>query len=173
MSLPVGVKVTPLTTHRDDRGTFTELFRRSWMPEVGLIQWNGVNSEARVLRGVHVHIKHDDLLTVLRGRGIFGLRDIRRGSPTEGMTAMVELSAAEHRTLFIPHGVAHGFYFPEPSLHVYAVSEYFDMADELGCRFDDPDLGLDWPDREPKISARDRGLPTLKSIVPRVPAYGA
>ena len=57
------------------------------------MQWNAVWSEAGVLRGVHVHIRHDDYLTVPVGRASVGLRDLRRGSPTEGLSALVELSA--------------------------------------------------------------------------------
>ena len=109
------------------------------------MQWNAVWSEAGVLRGVHVHVRHDDYLTVPVGRASVGLRDLRRGSPTEGLTALVELGREQPGALVIPHGVAHGFYFHEPSLHVYAVSEYWDPADELACNWADPELGIEWP----------------------------
>jgi dTDP-4-dehydrorhamnose 3,5-epimerase len=60
--------------------------------------------------------------------------------------------------------VAHGFLFHEPSLHIYAVSHYWDTADELGCRWDDPELGIPWPDAQPLISPRDAGLPPLRQL---------
>ena len=130
-TLPAGTMLRPLDAHRDPRGAFTELYRREWGMGVEPIQWNAVRSEAGVLRGVHVHIRHDDYLTVPVGRVSVGLRDLRRGSPTEGLAALVELGEERPAALVIPHGVAHGFYFHEASLHVYAVSEYWDPADEL------------------------------------------
>ena len=124
--LPAGTVFRPLEAHADERGVFTELYRREWGTGAEPIQWNAVWSEAGVLRGVHVHVRHDDYLTVPVGRASVGLKDLRRGSPTEGLAALVELGRERPGALVIPHGVAHGFYFHEPSLHVYAVSEYWD-----------------------------------------------
>ena len=104
------------------------------------IQWNAVRSEVGVLRGVHVHVRHRDYLTLPYGRAVVGLRDLRQGSRTEGLSVFVELSGDEPASLVIPCGVAHGFYFHEPSLHVYAVTEYWNPDDELGCHWADPEL---------------------------------
>ncbi len=163
-SLPAGLLLRPLQPHADDRGTFIELFRREWSTEVEPIQWNAVHSEAGVLRGVHVHPTHDDYLTVVRGRAIVGVRDLREESETAGAAACVELSAERPRAITIPHGVAHGFYFAEASTHVYAVSHYWDLADELGCRWDDPALEIPWPQEDARISPRDAELPTLDAL---------
>ncbi len=156
--------------HADDRGVFTELFRQSWVatPQV---QWNAVNSHARVLRGVHVHLRHHDYLSVLRGRALIGLCDLRPGSPTHKLACFVELAEGLLSAIQIPPGVAHGFYFVEPSLHVYAVSEYWDPDDELGCRFDDPALGLKWPNPNPLLSPRDAALGPLKDLAARIPVW--
>jgi dTDP-4-dehydrorhamnose 3,5-epimerase len=162
--LPDGVSLLPLEPHADDRGVFTELFRTSWEVGVAPVQWNAVRSEADVLRGVHAHVRHADYLTLALGRATIGLHDLRPGSATEGLGTAVELDAREPAALVIPVGVAHGFYFHEPSLHVYAVSREFDPADELGCRWDDPELGIEWPCREPLISARDRELGSLTEL---------
>lgn len=160
-SLPEGCILRPLRMNRDDRGVFTELHRRSWDTGVDPSQWNFVVSKANVLRGVHVHVVHDDYLVIARGRATVGVSDIRPGSPTFGRSAMVELDGESLAALIIPHGVAHGFYFHTDAIHVYSVSHDFDPIDELGCRFDDPGLGLRWPTDDPRISDRDRGLPTL------------
>ena len=65
----------------------------------------------------------------------------------------------------IPVGVAHGFYFhSERSVHVYAVSHEFDPADELGCRWDDPELDIVWPCSAPLISSRDKTLGSLSDL---------
>jgi dTDP-4-dehydrorhamnose 3,5-epimerase len=165
VDLPIGVRTVPLEMHRDPRGVFTELFRQEWFDKPRPVQWNAVTSEANALRGVHVHLRHWDYLIVLRGRALFNLRDLRTSSPTFGRTAAIEMSGERLAALIIPPGVAHGFYFHEPSLHVYAVSEYWDLADELGCHFADPELGLSWPRSDPLISPRDAELPPLRSLM--------
>lgn len=168
-SLPQGVSLRSLQTHHDERGSLTELFRASWEAGIEIVQWNYTESEARVLRGVHVHVKHADYLILLHGRATIGLRDLRIGSPTESMTALVEMQGTRLHALTIPPGVAHGFYFHEPSAHLYAVSEYWDKLDELGCRWADPALEINWPDAEPLISRRDAALPSLRELVESLP----
>ena len=163
--LPVGVVLTALTPHADERGVFTELFRDSWELGVTPVQWNAVSSKGNVLRGVHVHVHHTDYLTLAVGRATIGLHDLRPGSLTEGLGTTVELDADVPAALVIPVGVAHGFYFHAArSVHIYAVSHEFDPADELGCRWDDPELDIAWPCSEPVISPRDRALGPLSEL---------
>lgn len=169
-SIP-GVQVATLDSHRDERGVFTEIFRSEWGTEKDPVQWNVVRSELGVLRGVHVHFKHADNLLLVDGQSLFVLCDLRPGSPSERKVEYYECTGEALQSLYIPPGVAHGFYFYKPSLHVYSVSEYWDMADELGCRFDDPDLGIEWPNSDPMISERDRDLPSLESIQGLIPKY--
>lgn len=164
-SLPHDLGLHTLEPHRDDRGTFLELYREEWQTGVDPIQWNAVHTNAGVLRGVHVHLRHDDYLVVIRGRATVGVQDLRQGSPTEGAAACVELSEEHPTAISIPHGVAHGFYFPEPSMHIYSVSHYWDMADELGCRWDDPGLEIPWPQQQAQISPRDAALPSLGTLL--------
>jgi dTDP-4-dehydrorhamnose 3,5-epimerase len=157
-SVPLpGVQIRALTPHADERGVFTELFRDEWQTGCAAVQWNAVHSRANVLRGVHVHASHDDYLVVLSGVLVLGLHDIRPDSPGAGQSHMLELDAATPRAITIPAGVCHGFYFPVPSLHVYAVSSYWDSRDEMGCRFDCAELGLTWPTGTPHLSRRDDG----------------
>lgn len=163
--LPAGVRLVPLTPHADERGVFTELFRASWEVGVAPIQWNAVSSHANVLRGVHAHVRHTDYLTLAVGHATIGLHDLRPESPTEGLGTTVELDSEAPAALVIPVGVAHGFYFhTERSVHVYAVSHEFDPNDELGCRWDDPELDIAWPCSEPLISPRDEALGSLSDL---------
>jgi dTDP-4-dehydrorhamnose 3,5-epimerase len=162
--LPAGVRLHELVPHRDERGVFTELFRDSWLLEIEPVQWNLVSSEANVLRGVHVHHRHEDYLTLCAGCATVGLHDLRADSPTAGLGTALELDADSPTALVIPPGVAHGFYFPEPALHVYAVSHDWDPGDELGCRWDDPELGIAWPCSTPLISPRDAALGPLSEL---------
>jgi dTDP-4-dehydrorhamnose 3,5-epimerase len=159
-----GVELHPLEPRPDDRGVFTELFRESWGLPVAPAQWNAVRSGANVLRGVHAHWRHTDYLTVVAGRATIGLHDLREGSATEALATIVDLVGDAPAALVIPAGVAHGFYFHEPSLHVYAVSHEWDPADELGCRWDDPGLGIAWPCVDPHVSERDRRLGSLGEL---------
>ena len=173
--LPSGTRVHPLATHADERGAFTELFREEWETGVRPVQWNAVASEAGVLRGVHVHVRHGDYLTVVAGSAHVGLCDLRDDSPTADMAAMVELRADAMAAIVIPPGVAHGFLFPEPSLHVYAVTHYWDEEDELGCHWDDPALRLEWPRAPRLVSSRDERAGSLAALrerlAPHQPAF--
>jgi dTDP-4-dehydrorhamnose 3,5-epimerase len=162
--LPQGVGLRALDPHEDDRGCFTEIFREEWALGVAPIQWNAVRSHAGTLRGVHVHLRHADYLVVVSGRATIGLRDMRPGSPTEGTVAVVSADAAQPAGLSIPPGVAHGFLFHEPSVHIYAVTHYFDPADELGCRWDDPDLAIPWPETPLLLSERDATAGTFAEL---------
>lgn len=161
MTLPEGVHLRRLVPHADARGVFTEAFRAEWDSGVTPVQWNMVRSRPGVLRGVHAHHRHGDYLLLAEGRASVGLHDLRAGSPTAGASAMVTLDARRPAAIVIPPGVAHGFLFHTPSIHVYAVSHYWDPDDELGCRYDDPGLGLDWPERPVRVSERDLALPGL------------
>ena len=105
-----------------------------------------------------------DYLTLAVGRATIGLHDLRADSPTEGLGTTVELDADEPAALVIPVGVAHGFYFHASSMHVYAVSHEFDPEDELGCRWDDPELHIHWPHPDPLISSRDEALGSLSEL---------
>lgn len=171
--LPAGVALRPLHPQPDERGVFAEIFRESWQTGVAPVQWNAVSSAAGVLRGVHVHLIHADYFLLLQGRASIGLRDLRRGSPTEGLAALVELRGTELAALTIPPGVAHGFFFHEPSLHIYAVSDYWNSADELGCYWADPALEIPWPMASASISARDAALPSLNELLGRIPPFAA
>jgi dTDP-4-dehydrorhamnose 3,5-epimerase len=161
--LPRDVKLVSLQPHRDSRGVFTELFREEWFPNIHVVQWNLVHTGGGVLRGVHVHRRHLDYLTVTFGGLQVGLCDLRAGGPTFRTAAMVRLEPGH--AIVVPPGVAHGFYSAEASGHIYAVTEYWDTADELGCQWSDPALGIPWDVRAPLLSPRDAALPPLERLL--------
>lgn len=163
--LPEGVRVIDLSPNVDGRGAFTEIFRSEWKTGVLPIQLNAVSSLAGTLRGVHVHPVHNDYLTVISGEAVIGLCDLREGSSTKGMSALVPMTTDFPVGLVIPKGVAHGFYFTKPSIHFYAVDRYFDPADELGCAWDDPALEIAWPGKPEHLSARDLHAPPLSKLL--------
>lgn len=168
-----GVKLAPLTTHADDRGAVTEIFRRTWIEGTReMVQSNLSVSRANVLRGLHFHRKQADYWCYLSGTAFVGLYDLRMGSPTEGKAAGIRIATEEGlRGLYIPRGVAHGFYSETALQLLYFVDEFFTGEDEFGVTWDDPDLGIDWPTREPILSERDRSNPSLAEARQDAPPY--
>lgn len=143
-----------------------ECFRDSWSESVRPIQWNVVRSEPGVFRGFHVHVRHSDYLLLAEGRMELGLRDIRHDSPTFGLTALIDVRAESPCAVLLPPGVAHGFAFLEKSIHIYAVSEYWDVDDELACHFRDPEIRIAWNlGAGPKLSERDAKAGSLGDMV--------
>ena len=167
-----GVLAIRLDMHQDARGAFTEVFRRQWVEHIDPIQWNVVCSRSGVMRGMHVHIRHADYFLLISGRVLVGLFDMRRGSRTERHSSVTELCDDDPTALWIPPGVAHGFYFPETSTHLYSMTDYWNPAEEMGCHWQDPDLKLDWRiDREPIVSPRDADLGSLKALFEQFEPY--
>lgn len=163
--LPAGVQIVPLTTHKDERGALTEIFRSNWIEPVRNKQWNYVKSKANVLRGIHVHVVHHDFLVFLSGKVLLGLQDLRPlQSASINKGCVLPISGDTLIGIAIPPGVAHGFYHMEDSLHVYGVDQFWDINDELGCHYSDPELTIPWQIENPLLSDRDAQLPSLKEL---------
>ena len=162
-----------MVLHPDDRGSVTEIYRRAWIPEMReALQANLSISKANVLRGLHFHRKQADYWCVINGTAFIGLYDLRRGSPTEGRPAEVRIDAARApRALYIPKGVAHGFYAETDLVLQYFVDEYYSGEDEFGIAWDDPRLEINWPSADPILSERDRTNPSLAEAVISAPPY--
>ncbi len=152
-----GTRLYRLTEHTDMRGSFFELFRKEWLPEVfgDRIQVNCSRSGAGVLRGLHYHNHQWDFWIPVSGRMTAGLADLRKGSSTYGRSVSLELDAEEPVGLLIPPGVAHGFAAATDLILVYIVSNYFDNTDEHGIAWNDPVLSIKWGIEDPVISERD------------------
>jgi dTDP-4-dehydrorhamnose 3,5-epimerase len=167
------VYIADLRSFRDERGVFTETFRREWFPQVSWerIQTNWSVSKAGVLRGLHYHFRQIDYWLVVQGTNRAGLADLRPNSPSYLQSATLELSADQPRGLFIPVGVAHGFYALTDAMLTYTVNNYYDGADELGVAWNDPDLAVPWEVTAPVLSPRDAGNPPLRAVPPeRLPS---
>lgn len=139
----------------DSRGYFMETFRADFFAELGLdlpfVQDNQSRSSAGVLRGLHYQIRQPQgkLVRVISGRIFDVAVDLRRSSPTFGKWAGVELSGENRRLFWVPPGFGHGFYvLSETAEFVYKCTDYYAPEYERSIRYDDPDIGIQWPLRE-------------------------
>jgi dTDP-4-dehydrorhamnose 3,5-epimerase len=169
-----GVYLIPLTSHPDDRGSFTEDYRREWLPDMReMVQGNISISRANVLRGLHFHRRQADWWTFYTGSAVVGLFDLRSGSPTEGRGLAIPIDTEDGlKSLHIPKGVAHGFYARRDVMLHYMVDNYFTGEDEFGITWNDPDLGIEWGATDPILSDRDKANPMLQVVLKDAPAYG-
>ena len=152
-----GVRLYNLKQYPDRRGSFFELFRKEWLPEVfgDRIQVNCSRSKAGVIRGLHYHKHQWDFWIPISGRMTAGLADLRKDSSTYGRSLSLELDPENPPGLLIPPGVAHGFAAATDLIMVYVVSNYFDSTDELGIAWNDPVISIKWGIENPVVSERD------------------
>ena len=172
-----GVTLRELTTLADERGAFTETFRRTWLPadRRDVAQSNFSRSRAGVLRGMHFHRRQTDWWVVLDGTAFVALCDLREGAATHGKVATVTITveaAAGLRALRIPPGVAHGFCALTDVILQYLVDTEYDGSDEEGFAWDDPGAGIPWPLEHPVVSDRDAHNPPLASVLGVPPPSG-
>jgi dTDP-4-dehydrorhamnose 3,5-epimerase len=166
--IPEVILVQP-ETYEDDRGFFREAFKRTAFAEAGIdrdfVQMNMSRSRAGVLRGLH--FQRDPaavakLVGVASGRLFDVAVDLRPGSPTFGRWVGEELSAENGRLMFVPEGFAHGFVaLEDETIATYLMTGEFSPEHDAGVRWDDPDIGVDWPVEDPILSPRDEALPFL------------
>jgi dTDP-4-dehydrorhamnose 3,5-epimerase len=165
-----GLVLIEPVVHGDARGFFQETFRKQAFAELGIhddfVQDNHSRSGRGVLRGMHFQPGQAKLVRCARGAILDVVVDIRPGSASFGRWEGVRLDDETHRQLYVPDGFAHGFcVLSEVADVIYKVSTYYDPAAESGFRFDDPDVGIDWPlDIELNTSERDRSAPLLREL---------
>ncbi len=164
-----GVKFAQLRAFADERGRFIETFRKGWFPERSweIVQTNRSDSKQGVLRGLHYHFHQVDYWYVPSGRMRVGMADLRRASPTFGRAETIEIGDHNQVGVFIPCGVAHGFYALTDVTLTYLVDNYYDGADELGVAWDDPELAVPWNVAAPPLlSPRDAANLPLRDLNP-------
>lgn len=167
-----GVFIIEPKVFNDARGYFMEAWKQSEFNEnvgrVDFIQDNESKSSFGVLRGLHYqkgNTSQSKLVRVIKGRVLDVAVDIRKSSPTFGKHVMVELSEENKRQFFIPRGFAHGFLvLSEEAIFTYKVDQPYSPKTEAGIRWNDPDLGIEWPIDPAKVltSEKDLKQPLLK-----------
>ena len=174
-----GVYIVEPTIHGDARGYFIETYRREWFP-LGreMVQGNRGDRVQGSVVGLHYHLHQADYWYVPYGKCRVVLHDLRTGSPTDGATQVIDLGRKEdgshdHRGIFIPPGVAHGFAALTDMTITYLVDGYYNGADELGVAWDDPAIEADWGLTEPVLSARDQQNPGRADLDPQFRPHAA
>lgn len=156
---------------RDARGAFLESWHERRYAELGItgpfVQDNVSRSARGVLRGLHFQHPNGQgkLVQALEGELFDVAVDVRAGSPTFGQWTGAVLSADNARQFWIPEGFAHGFcVLSEVALFAYKCTRYYDRDSEHTVRWDDADIGIDWPLSAPSLSEKDRNAPPLKAL---------
>ena len=159
----------------DERGFFCETYRRNVLAELGIqdefVQDNHSRSRRGVLRGMHFQRGMAKLVRCAHGAIVDVVADVRRGSPSFGSWEAFELDDLGGRQVYVPEGFAHGFCVTSATADVvYKCSSYYDAELEGGFRYDDPEVGIDWPTVEGlTVSERDRSAPLLGEIADSLP----
>ena len=166
-----GVKVLLPSIHKDNRGFFMETFSERMLPEIGLksrmVQDNhSLSHKAGTIRGLHYQLEpgsQTKIIRVISGKIMDVVVDIRKGSPTYGKWVSEILSSENCLQLVVPKGCAHGFCtLTEMTEVAYKVDHYYSPDLDRGIKWDDSEIGIEWPEMSAIVSEKDGSLPTLR-----------
>ena len=168
-----GLVVVNIDFFRDERGFFIESWHKKDFAEAGVpndfVQDSHSRSGYGVLRGLHYQDMRAPMGKLVRctvGRVLDVAVDLRVSSQTFGKWFSIELSAENQTQIYIPIGFAHGFATLSDVCEVqYKQTEFYQPAYEGGIAWNDPDLDIDWPFREPILSKRDQNQMTLQEYL--------
>ena len=161
-----GVYIIEPNVFNDSRGYFMEAWKQADFEQhigrVGFIQDNESKSSRGLLRGLHFQrgeASQAKLVRVIKGTVLDVAVDMRRSSPTFGKHVMVELSEENKRQFFIPRGFAHGFLvMSDEAIFTYKVDNAYVPQAEAGVRWNDPQLGIDWPIDPATVQTSEKDL---------------
>lgn len=158
----------------DARGLFMETWNRRKYEEAGItagfVQDNISVSRRGTLRGLHCQNPNAQgkLVSVMAGEVFDVAVDIRRGSRTFGKWHGVRLSSENKHQFFIPPGFAHGFaVLSETAMFYYKCTDYYSPKDEMTIQWNDPDIGIEWPVKDPILSDKDTKGLRLRDVPPQ------
>ena len=167
-----GVYIIEPRVFNDSRGYFFEAWKKEEFEEhigkVEFVQDNESKSSYGVLRGLHYQkgdASQAKLVRVIKGKVLDVAVDIRKSSPTFGKYVMVELSDENKRQFFIPRGFAHGFLvLSDEAIFTYKVDNPYAPQADAGIRWNDPDVGIEWPidPKDVQTSEKDLKQPFLR-----------
>lgn len=174
------IKSTPITglfeitpqVFPDGRGWFYELYKEapftSIAPSTKFVQENLSFSKKGVIRGLHLQLspfRQAKIVSVIKGKVLDVVVDLRSGSSTFGDVYTCILDGERHNMLMVPEGFAHGFSALEDSYFFYKCSCAYNPASETGIRWNDTQLKIDWQVSDPILSEKDKHLPSLEELL--------
>ena len=175
-----GVLIIEPDVHKDPRGFFLEIYHAERYAAQGIhgpfVQDNHSRSIRNAVRGLHLQVARPQakLVRVVAGEVFDVAVDVRVGSPTFGQWVGTRLSAESFRQFYVPVGFAHGFCVLSDVAEIeYKCSDLYTPAAEVGVLWNDPDLNIPWPVREPILSDRDRAHPRLAEITDTLPRFSS
>lgn len=166
-----GLLVLERPAFTDERGYFKEIFHLDELEDaLGYqfkpVQANHSRSLTGALRGLHAE-NWNKLVYPLTGKVFVAIADIRADSETFGKVETFTIDDSKRVALFIPKGLANSFCVLEGVVnYLYLVDAYYDGTDTRAIAFNDPDLNIDWPIKNPTLSQRDRENPSLRELFP-------
>lgn len=168
------VKIIEPQVFGDERGFFMETWNQKKFEELvtgkptPFVQDNHSKSKKGILRGLHFQTENTQgkLVRVVSGEVFDVAVDIRKGSQTFGQWVSAYLSCENKRQLWVPEGFAHGFYVTSDEAEfVYKCTNYYDPTSEVSIKWDDADIGIQWPvDIEPSLSNKDATALAFENI---------
>ncbi len=166
-----GILIIEPRTFKDNRGFFMETYNQNRYNASGInttfVQDNLSYSLKNTVRGLHFQIKHPQakLIQVISGEIFDVAVDLRPGSNTFGKWTGIRLSDKNRRQMFIPENFAHGFcVLSKFALFYYKCSDFYVPDDEGGIIWSDPDIGIEWPVKNPIISKKDTQYQKLSAL---------
>ena len=170
-SIP-GLLILERPIHKDERGFFREIFHLDELEKIAgikfsAVQMNHSHSDPGVLRGIHAE-RWNKIIYPLNGQVFVAIVDIRPNSATFGKAETFTINNDHRFGLFIPNGLANSICVTGSGAvdYVYLVDAYWDGSDQRAIAWDDPDLRVEWPIKDPILSERDQRNPRLRDLFP-------
>lgn len=154
-----GLKIIESKIYKDNRGFFKEDFKKNFFKNQRFVFGCTSSSKKNVLRGLHLQTKNmqGKYVSVLKGKILDVVLDLRKGSKTFGKHFSILLSEKNAKSIFIPPGFAHGFLgIQKENIVIYGCTKYRNKKSEIGILWNDPNLKIKWPIKEPILSTKDK-----------------
>jgi dTDP-4-dehydrorhamnose 3,5-epimerase len=163
-----GIKIFKSVVFKDNRGSFREVYKKKFIKKKNFIFDCLSISKKNVVRGLHIQIKNSQakFLTVIKGEIFDVAVDLRKKSKTFGKYFSINLSSKNYSSIYIPKGFAHGFCcLAKENIVYYCNSNYRNKNNETGILWNDPDINIKWPIKNPILSVKDKKNFSLKEYL--------
>jgi dTDP-4-dehydrorhamnose 3,5-epimerase len=163
-----GLKIVKLRKNQDARGYLAETYRKKLLKGKDLVFDYKVLSKKNVFRGFHFQYNYQQVkfISVLKGKILDCVIDLRKNSKTFGKIFKIILSEKNALSLYVPAGFAHSYLtLDKENIVYYKLSNYYKPKYESGIIWNDKDLKIRWPIKKPKVSKKDKNLPTYKNFL--------